>query len=218
MRNIGRRLLLATVTAGLLAACNQAGAAGGGKMTAPEIAIGNPNAKVTVVEYASVTCSHCARFSQEVFPQFKKKYVDTGRVRYVFRELLTPPEQLAAAGFLIARCAGPSKYLSVVDSLFRTQATLFQTQDARAWLYNTAKSAGLNEAQVKACVEDEAALKALNDRVQTASDKEKISGTPTFLFNGKKVEGQTIAGQPYNGGELSLAQLDAVLQPLLAKK
>lgn len=221
MRTLARRTVMVALTASLLAACNQAGAAGGGGAKAnqaSEMSMGNAKAKVTMVEYASVTCSHCARFNQDVFPAFKKKYVDTGRVRYVFREFLTPPEQIAAAGVLVARCAGPAKYFNVLDSLFRTQETLFQTQDARAWLFNTAKSAGLTEAQAKACIEDEGALKALNDRVQGAINKEKISGTPTFLFNGRKFDGEKVAGQQYNGGELTLAQIDAILQPMLAGK
>lgn len=215
MRHLARRSLFAAFTFGLLAACSQAGAAGGGdkgKMTASEIGIGSPNAKATVIEYASVTCSHCAKFNQDIYPEFKKKYVDTGRVRYIFREFLTPPEQISAAGFLLARCAGSAKYLNVVDSLFRTQGTLFQTQDARGWLFNTAKSVGLSDAQAKACIEDETALKALNDRVQNAIEKEKINSTPTLIFTAKGKPPQT------NSGEMTMAQIDAILQPMLAGK
>lgn len=210
MRTLARRTVMVALTASLLAACNQAGAAGGGKVGS-EMSLGNPNAKVTVTEYASVTCSHCARFNQEVYPAFKKKYVDSGRIRYVFREFLTPPPQIAAAGFLVARCAGPAKYFNVLDSLFRTQNTLFETQDARAWLFNTAKSAGLSEQQTTKCIEDEGALKALNDRVQQAIDKDKIDSTPSFVFSAKGQKSQT------NAGEMTMAQLDAILTPMLAK-
>ena len=214
MRAIARRLFLAAAVAGLVSACGQAGAAGGASAGALGV-VGPAKAKVTVVEYASVTCSHCARWNQEVYPAFKAKYLDTGKVRYEFREFLTPPEQVAAAGFLVARCAGSAKYLSVIESLFRTQNTLFSTQDPKAWIFNTAKSAGLSEDAVTRCIRDEKALKALGDRVQAAVDQEKVTGTPTFFINGKKHDGETIAGQAYNGGEMTLAQLDALIQPLL---
>src|SRR5690606_7904485 len=82
-----------------------------------DMAIGPAKAKVTVIEYASVTCSHCADWSTNVFPAFKQKFVDTGRVRFVLRELPTQPPELATAGFLVARCAGPAKYFTVVDAL-----------------------------------------------------------------------------------------------------
>ena len=72
-----------------------------------DMTLGSPKAKVTVIEYASLACSHCAHFNNEVFPEFKAKYIDTGKVRYVYREFYTPPVEVAAAGALIARCAGP---------------------------------------------------------------------------------------------------------------
>src|SRR4051812_10112335 len=87
-----------------------------------DMSLGSPKAKVRVVEYASLSCPHCARFNDEVFPAFKAKYVDTGKVRYTLREMLPPPAEVAAAGFLLARCAGPGKYFKVVDEVFRSQS------------------------------------------------------------------------------------------------
>ncbi len=202
-----RSFLLALATAGLLAACHQgaASAGGGDAQTAPEMSMGNAGAKVTMTEYASDTCSHCADFNAKTFPAFKAKYIDTGKVHYVFREFLTPPEQVSAAGFLLARCAGKDKYFQVVDAIFRAQPEMFSTGDAHGVLLRIAQSAGLSEAQFNACVQNEAALKALAQRVQTAQDQAHIDATPTFLINGRKLP----------PGEKTMAELDAAIQPLL---
>lgn len=204
MRALNLALVLAV---GLLAACSQGGAGGGGDAkTARDMSMGDPNAKVTVYEYASVTCPHCARFNEEIFPAFKKKYVDSGQVRYVFREFLTPPEQVAAAGFLLARCAGKDKYFSVVDALFHSQTEMFSTGDVRGVLTRIGRSVGLSDDKVNACIQDEKALSALNDRVKDAIDVQKVNATPTFVIGGQKLE-----------GEQTMAQLDSALQPLLKK-
>ena len=158
-------------------------------MTDDDFALGNPKAKVTVVEYASLSCSHCAHFNADVFPAFKAKYIDTGKVRYVFREILTEPVQLAAAGFLTARCAGKENYFKVVDGVFRSQSEIFTTRDIRAPLVRVAKSVGMDEDAFMACLSDQKALKAMNDRVERFSNEANISGTPTFVINSKKLEG-----------------------------
>ncbi|MEY4256174.1 MAG: hypothetical protein RLZZ141_1401 [Pseudomonadota bacterium] len=101
------RLMIVMLSGLSLAACGQGK---GGAVTDEEMSMGKADAKVTVIEYASASCSHCATFNAEVFPAFKTKYVDTGRVKYVFREFITPPAELAAAGFLTARCGGKDKY------------------------------------------------------------------------------------------------------------
>src|SRR5665213_2186956 len=92
--------------------------------------MGDPRAKVTVVEYASASCPHCARFNNDVFPAFKAKYIDTGKVRYVLREFLTEPVQVAAAGFLLARCAGKGKYFGALDDFFHGQEVGLADLDA----------------------------------------------------------------------------------------
>lgn len=158
-------------------------------MTDNDIALGNPKAKVTVVEYASLSCSHCAHFNADVFPAFKAKYIDTGKVRYVFREFLTEPLQVAAAGFLTARCAGKQNYFKVVDGVFRSQAEIFATRDLGPSLTRVAKSVGIDEDGLKACLSDDKALKALGDRVERFSKAENITSTPTFVVNGNKLKG-----------------------------
>ena len=214
-----RTIAAALAAASLLAACGQHSADGGSAsatsatsaapvLTDAGVAFGNPATKVSVVEYASASCSHCAAFDKEVFPAFKAKYIDTGLVRYEFREFLTPPEQYAAAAFALARCAGAAKYMSVVEAAFRGQTEMFATQDMRGPLLKVAQSAGMNEDQFTKCVSDPAALKAISDRVQKAATVDHIDGTPTIVVNGKQV------GQ----GEIPMATLDAAIQPLLAKK
>jgi protein-disulfide isomerase len=164
-----------------------------------DMSLGNPHAKVTVIEYGSASCPHCARFNNEVFPAFKTKYVDTGKVRYVFREFLTDPVQLAAAGFLLARCGGPDKYFSILDGVFHAQAEIYQTEEIAGPLMRVAHDAGLTDAQANACLADQAAIDALNARVQGYEKTDAIDSTPTFDVNGKRLEGeQTLA-------EISLA-------------
>ncbi len=172
------------------------------RMTAPEFRLGDPAAKVTVVEYASDTCPHCARFAAEVFPAFKAKYVDTGKVLYSFREFPTQPVDLSAAGFVLARCAGEPKYFDVVNALFQSQ----KAETGRDFLLAGAKAGGLSEDQVKACLNDKGAAAELGARVQQAIDVEKIDGTPTFVVNGVKMA----------DGEKTLKDLDAAIEPLLA--
>ena len=191
MARTGRSLLTALTAVLALAACGRGGSTLGAP-SADDMSMGNPDAKVLVAEYASVACPHCARFNEEVFPAFKAKYVDTGKVHYVLHEMLVggPGEvSMAAAGFLLARCAGKDKYFPVVDQIFHAQAAMFQSGDLRGGLLKIAESAGMSEQQFTACVGDQAALKALNDRVEKAS-KDGVDSTPTFVINGNKLVGE----------------------------
>lgn len=196
-----RRAILLSGVALALTACNKGGAG-----TMEDMSLGKADAKVKVIEYASLSCTHCMRFNNEVFPAFKAKYIDTGLVHYTFREFLTQPVEVAAAATLLARCAGKDKYFGVIDQWFHTFEEMIRTnsQDYRGGLLRVAQSAGMTEAQFNACVSDEKQLKALNDRVEGFVKKDKIEATPTFIINGAKME-----------GELSLAGFDAVIQPLL---
>ena len=198
MRLFDRRLVLALGLALSLTACDKGG---GAAAAADDMTLGNPDSKVTVIEYASASCSHCARWNEEVWPTFKTKYVDTGRVHYVFKEFLTPPIELASAAFLTARCAGKDKYFNIIDAVFRAQPVMYQTGDYRGELLRIANSAGMSEAEFTQCIRDDEALKALNDRVEKAVKDDKISGTPTFIVNGKKV----------GDGEMSMEQLDTAI-------
>jgi protein-disulfide isomerase len=179
-----------------LAACHKPTAA----VTADDMSMGNPNAKVTMVEYASVACPHCARWNSEVFPAFKAKYVDTGKVRYILREALTGDPSIAAAGFLTARCAGKNKYFSVVDDIYNAQGQMEQTGQPHQILLNIARSAGLTEPQFEACITNDKALEALNARWESYM-KLGFNSTPTFVIN----------GTVYDKGEMPLPQLDAAI-------
>jgi protein-disulfide isomerase len=197
MPNLSRRLLLVAAMGALaLAGCAKGG---GAKSDTADMTLGDPNAKVQFVEYASASCVHCAAFNNEIFPEFKKKYIDTGKVHYTFKEFLTPPVEVAAASFLTARCAGKDKYFSVLDAIFHSQQEMFQTGDMRGVLLRVAQSAGMTEKQFNACITDETALKELNARVEKSARDEKISATPTFVINGKK----------FKEGEVTLSELDA---------
>lgn len=199
MRSLITRVTLVAALAASLAACGPKGT----KVTAEDMTLGNPNAKVTVVEYASVACPHCAKWNEEVFPAFKAKYIDTGKVNYVAREALTGEPTLANAGAMLARCAGKDKYFQVTDALYHAQASIFQTGDIRGELLTIARAAGMSEAQFNSCLSDENAAKSA-ERLDKQMKADKIQGTPTFIVNGKKVGGES-------GGEVTLAQLDAAI-------
>jgi protein-disulfide isomerase len=150
---------------------------------------GNPRAKVTVVEYASVACPTCGRWFREVYPAFKAKYVDTGKIHFITREMLVGGDEevaIASAGFLTARCAGKGNYYKVTDAIYLSQPLLYD--NPHDVLLHIAQSVGLSETQFNACVGDSAAIQALNDRVQTYVERDHIQGTPTFVVNGKALE------------------------------
>lgn len=157
-----------------------------------DMALGSPKAKVQVVEYASLSCTHCAHWNNEVFPTFKAQFIDSGKVRYVFREFLTEPYQFAAAGYLLARRVGPARYFQVIDTVFKQQDAIFQSQDLWGGLLKIGKSFGLTEEQFTTALQDKAGLDAINARVEKAADRDKVQFTPTFFINGERLEG----GQP----------------------
>ena len=168
-----------------LAACQKAAAPA---VTADEMSLGNANAKVTVVEYASAGCPFCARFNNEIFPGFKTKYVDTGKVHYVFREVLVgggPEIALGAGGFLLARCAGQDKYFTVLDEIFHQQDDIYRSGDIKGGLLKIAKANGMSDQQFSDCINNNEALVALNTRSEKAG-KDGVEATPTFFVNGRK--------------------------------
>ena len=158
-----------------------------------DMSLGNPKARVHVIEYASASCPHCAHFNEEVFPAFKAKYVDTGRVFYTLKEYLTPPEDVASAGFLLARCGGRAKYFTILDQVFRSQAQ-WQTTPIYQVFVKIGQANGLTEDQVKACITDEAAATAQQTRVMAAVQTDKVMSTPTFDVGGKRIEGAAPLG------------------------
>jgi len=181
MQTLSRRhVLVAAAALAALGAGPAAGQAAPGDMT-----LGDPRAPVKVVEYASLSCPHCAQFHAEVFPAFKAKYIDTGRVHFTLREFLTDPPAVAAAGFLLARCAGPSKYFDVVGAVFRSQPK-WDTTPVRTVFLEIAQANGLSEAQFEACLRDAGAQQAMSERMRKAVEVDKIDSTPSFLVNGRK--------------------------------
>jgi protein-disulfide isomerase len=180
------RIAAAALSALALVACQQKAAIA--PASGDEMSLGSPQAKITMTEYASAGCPFCARFNNEVLPGFKAKYVDTGKVRYVFREVLVGGGSeiaLGAAGFLTARCAGKDKYFAVLDQVFRDQEQIYKSGDIKAGLLPIAKANGLSDKQFEACVNDEAAINALNARNEKAG-QDGVAVTPTIFINGKK--------------------------------
>ena len=152
-----------------------------------------------MIEFGSVSCPHCAHFAADVFPAFKTKWVDTGKVRYVFRE--TPIHgDVDIAAFMVAHCAGSQNYWAAVDALFKGQDELFKTQDVKAWLLATGAKFGMDETKVQTCVENAAEGQALAKHMQAEVAEYKINETPTLIVNGVKMK-----------GDPTLANLDAAI-------
>ena len=153
-----------------------------------EMTMGDANAPVTLVEYAMLTCPHCAAFHAEVFPQIKANFIDTGKVRLVFREVYFNKPSLWAA--MIARCAPSDRYFGIVERMFETQADWVGVEDSEAMLdklYGIGRQAGLTDAEMDACMRDRAQAEALVAEYQKNAGADAIEATPTFLIDGKKV-------------------------------
>ncbi len=177
-----------------------------GARAADDMSLGAPTAPVTVIEYASLGCPHCGTWSREVFPEFKRRFIDTGKVRFVLRELLFGDQNVAAAGFLTARCAGKDKYFQVVEGLFAAQPQEAVDGNDLPSLLKVAGEAGLSQAQVSACLGDHAALAELETRTDGYVHDDHVNGTPTFDVAGKRIV-----------GEASLADLSAAIDTAMAK-
>ena len=152
-----------------------------------EMIYGDPAAPVTIVEYASLTCSHCATFHNTVLPEIKKNYLEAGKVRLVFRDF--PLDGLAMAGAMLARCASGDRGQAMLNLMFRQQAAWVMSKEPIKPLTSYAKLAGMNENDVNACLENEGIMTAIRTVQETASNLYKIASTPTFFFNDVKVEG-----------------------------
>lgn len=168
----------------------------------PEEALGNPDAKVKIVEYMSMTCSHCADFHNKTFDAFKTKYVDTGKVYFIVREF--PLDPLAAAGFMLARNAPGGKYFDVVSYLFKTQGQWAFVDDPLSGLRNVSKQFGYSPSTFEATLTDQKLLDNINETRKRGSDAFGITGTPTFFINGQR-----------EVGFMSIDELSAKIDPLL---
>ena len=149
--------------------------------------LGDEKASVTVIEYASMTCPHCAHFALTTFPQLKEKYIDTGKIKYILREF--PFDPIAAGAFMLARCAGgKDKYYAMVDLLFRTQATWAVDKPLQP-LLATVKQAGFTEDSFKACLSNQKVLEGIEWVRDRAAKQFKVASTPTFFINGQMTVG-----------------------------
>ncbi len=157
------------------------------KQEADDMAMGNPKAPIEVIEYASAACPHCAHFNETVFPSLKSKWIDTGKAHFVLKEMLTEPATVAAASFIIARCAGPDKYFKVLDDVFKSQSRWTPGQ-VKPILQQIAADNGVDEAHFNACLSDGAAVQAVGARAERASDQDDVHSTPTIFINGKKLD------------------------------
>jgi protein-disulfide isomerase len=170
----------------------------------PDMALGPADAPVTITEFASMTCPHCAAFNETVFPKIKSEYIDTGKVRYIFREF--PLDDIALAASAMARCvAGDDapKYFALVDTLFRTQNDLVSAP--LATINRIGKQAGSSEQAIKICVDDDPSIrqKIVAD-LKYAHEVLKVGSTPAFFINGEKVKGGA-----------SFEDFDKLIKPLL---
>ena len=201
-----RRQLL-TGAAGIAAAALAGGTAARAQTKLPDagplgdVWLGSADAKVTIVEYASMTCSHCAHFHETTWPELKKKYIDTGKVRFTLREFQLDP--LATAGFMLARCNGNDKYVPMTDLLFAQQRNWAFTDKPVDALSSLVKQAGFTQESFEACLKRQDIYDAVTV-VKDGGAKAGVDSTPTFFINGQK-----------RSGALTIAEFDKILEPLL---
>ena len=208
MRRIAIFALLASITpffVGSAVAQSAMAAAVAKPVSLPDIAIGSPKASVTITEYASMSCSHCAAFGENVFPMLRSRYIDTGKVRFVFREF--PLDIKAAAASVLARCIAKNdseKYLGAIETLFKLQERLV-TQTKETLIF-VGKLNGMSEQEVASCASDAAQFEKLNADQKYAYETLKVDTTPTFFLNGERLK-----------GSMSFEELEERIKPLLKK-
>ncbi|MFC3072097.1 DsbA family protein [Shinella pollutisoli] len=168
----------------------------------PEMALGEESAPVTIVEYMSMTCPHCAAFHNNTFDAIKAKYVDSGKVRFVIREF--PFDPRAAAAFMLARCAPEGQYFPMVSMLMKQQETWAAAEDGREALLQMSKLAGFTEDSFKACLTNQKLLDDVNAVRERGAKEFGIAATPTFLINGKRYS-----------GDMSVDTMSALIDSLL---
>lgn len=167
-----------------------------------DMTMGDPSAPVSVIEYASLTCSHCAHFETESFPHLKEEYIDTGKVYYIFREF--PLDQLAFAASVLARCSDKDKFFDINQLFFEKQRQWAFTQDPLGNLKAMAKQIGFNDKTFEECLSNQEILDGVSASRERANKEFGVNSTPTFFINGEK-----------HPGALTVEQLDEIIQPLL---
>jgi len=167
-----------------------------------DMAIGQDDAPITIIEYASLSCSHCAKFHEETLPMLQKKYIDTGKVRLIFREF--PLERTAFWASIIARCAGEKRYFAFVNVFFKKQQSWYAAEDPFQSLLQIARLGGLSANAVKACTDDAALGDGILKTRLDGEQKHEVSSTPSFVIDGKTYR-----------GALTMEQLEEIITPLL---
>jgi protein-disulfide isomerase len=160
---------------------------------------GNPNAPVTIIEYASLTCPHCRNYHAKVFPKVKRAYIDTGKVRYIIREF--PIGHTAGKAAIITRCVPKDKYLPLVTAFLARQPEWVSQEVRPDALYKVAKSSGISRAEFDKCLSNQAIIDGLTE-VKQRGRKYGVIGTPTLFINGKKAQ-----------GEVTFEEVKALIEP-----
>jgi protein-disulfide isomerase len=167
-----------------------------------DVVLGSPDAKVTIIEYASLTCSHCAAFHKDTYPVLKQRYIETGQVRFILREF--PLDPLATAGFMLARCEGDAKYYPITDLLFSQQKTWAFSDKPVDALQAMMRQAGFSQEKFEACLRDQKLYDAVNAVRNRAAEKFNVNSTPTFFINGQR-----------HTGNMSIADIEKIIKPML---
>ena len=167
-----------------------------------DVTQGPADAKVTIIEYASLTCSHCAAFHTDTYPALKQRYIDTGQVRYILREF--PLDPLATAGFMLARCDGEPKYYPIVDLLFTQQKTWAFSDKPVDALQQLMRQAGFSQEKFEQCLRDQKLYDAVNAVRNRAAKDFNVTSTPTFFINGQR-----------HSVNMSIADIEKIIKPLL---
>ncbi|MBO0345928.1 DsbA family protein [Roseibium limicola] len=149
--------------------------------------LGSEDAPVTIVEYASMTCGHCANFHKNTYPELKKQYIDTGKVRFIMREF--PLDQVAAAGFMLARCSPEEKYFDIIDVMFHEQRSWAFTDNPYNSLLKFSKQLGFTQESFEECLTNQGLLDAVNAVRERGANTFGVDSTPTFFINGEKHSG-----------------------------
>lgn len=161
-----------------------------GESSAAEVgerSIGDPEAPVTIIEYSSLTCPHCASFHNDILPDLKERYIETGKVRMIFRDF--PLNEPAVEAAVLAHCAGPERYVGFLDVLFQTQPSWSSAGDPREAMKQLGKLGGLSDSEMDACFEDESMVDAVLQSRLVGQNEHKVQSTPTFVINGETYPG-----------------------------
>ncbi|MEM7619023.1 MAG: DsbA family protein [Pseudomonadota bacterium] len=158
-----------------------------GEGSLPEKILGNKDAPVTIIEYSSMTCPHCAAFHRNTLPDLKKKYIDTGKAKYILREF--PLDDLATAAFMLARCVDPEKYFPFIEVLYQQQRTWARAQNPLDVLLSISKQAGVTEEKFNACLQDRTLENNIRKVREHGGAKYNVNSTPTFVVNGQILRG-----------------------------